>query len=277
MDTGHVTPKVWDGPNSGKSSFGDVTRTALTSTGQGYSDGGAVDSSNFRLGMWNAGSSIANSRGQGSAVTSSVMSAASNSFEAGYSQMSELGRSGQSSQQFSTNLQTMKQISDKIGASVAEGVAAKHGVNASQLASIASNVVLNAGLGGGGTGKDGGMKAAISGQLSSGGVKTNTGSDSLSNDLSKAISNQLSEDSALTDQFSKAASQVSSDQIANTNAFKEASSKMNRATQTMAQNISTSVSTNASSNSGMSLDSKQSINPTGSPILFATKTSVMMM
>lgn len=62
VDTGHVTPKVWDGPNSGKSSFGDVTRTALTSTGQGYSDGGAVDSSNFRLGMWNAGSSIANSQ-----------------------------------------------------------------------------------------------------------------------------------------------------------------------------------------------------------------------
>ncbi|MCV5197413.1 hypothetical protein OFM41_28580, partial [Escherichia coli] len=41
VDTGHVTPKVWDGPNSGKSSFGDVTRTALPSTGQGYSDGGA--------------------------------------------------------------------------------------------------------------------------------------------------------------------------------------------------------------------------------------------
>ncbi|MCV5554576.1 conjugal transfer protein TraG, partial [Escherichia coli] len=132
VDTGHVTPKVWDGPNSGKSSFGDVTRTALTSTGQGYSDGGAVDSSNFRLGMWNAGSSIANSQGQGSAVTSSVMSAASNSFQAGYSQMSEIGRSGQSSQQFSTNLQTMKQISDKIGASVAEGIATKHGVSASQ-------------------------------------------------------------------------------------------------------------------------------------------------
>ncbi|EIL7601744.1 conjugal transfer protein TraG N-terminal domain-containing protein [Escherichia coli] len=135
VDTGHVTPKVWDGPNSGKSSFGDVTRTALTSTGQGYSDGGAVDSSNFRLGMWNAGSSIANSQGQGSAVTSSVMSAASNSFQAGYSQMSEIGRSGQSSQQFSTNLQTMKQISDKIGASVAEGIATKHGVSASQVSS----------------------------------------------------------------------------------------------------------------------------------------------
>ncbi|MDS6630258.1 hypothetical protein QYS46_01405 [Klebsiella michiganensis] len=96
--------------------------------------------------------------------------------------------------------------------------------------------------------------------MSSGASKTNTGSDSLSNDLSKAITNQLSQDSALTDQFSKAASQVSSDQISNTNAFKEASSKMNQATQTMAQNISTSVSTNASSNSGMSLDSKQSIN-----------------
>uniref|UniRef100_UPI00208DBBB0 hypothetical protein n=1 Tax=Raoultella planticola TaxID=575 RepID=UPI00208DBBB0 len=76
----------------------------------------------------------------------------------------------------------------------------------------------------------------------------------------KQSTNQLSQDSALTDQFSKAASQVSSDQISNTNAFKEASSKMNQATQTMAQNISTSVSTNASSNSGMSLDSKQSIN-----------------
>ncbi|EAA8426181.1 conjugal transfer protein TraG [Salmonella enterica] len=261
VDTGHVTPKVWDGPNSGKSSFGDVTRTALTSTGQGYSDGGAVDSSNFRLGMWNAGSSIANSQGQGSAVTSSVMSAASNSFQAGYSQMSEIGRSGQSSQQFSTNLQTMKQISDKIGASVAEGIATKHGVSASQMASIASNVILNAGLNGGvGTGNGAGLKAAVAGQLSSGASKTNTGSDSLSNDLSKAITNQLSQDSALTDQFSKAASQVSSDQISNTNAFKEASSKMNQATQTMAQNISTSVSTNASSNSGMSLDSKQSIN-----------------
>ncbi|WP_407217808.1 conjugal transfer protein TraG N-terminal domain-containing protein [Enterobacter hormaechei] len=261
VDTGHVTPKVWDGPNSGKSSFGDVTRTALTSTGQGYSDGGAVDSSNFRLGMWNAGSSIANSQGQGSAVTSSVMSAASNSFQAGYCQMSEIGRSGQSSQQFSTNLQTMKQISDKIGASVAEGIATKHGVSASQMASIASNVILNAGLNGGvGTGNGAGLKAAVAGQLSSGASKTNTGSDSLSNDLSKAITNQLSQDSALTDQFSKAASQVSSDQISNTNAFKEASSKMNQATQTMAQNISTSVSTNASSNSGMSLDSKQSIN-----------------
>ncbi|HHU7932354.1 TPA: conjugal transfer protein TraG N-terminal domain-containing protein, partial [Escherichia coli] len=228
---------------------------------QGYSDGGAVDSSNFRLGMWNAGSSIANSQGQGSAVTSSVMSAASNSFQAGYSQMSEIGRSGQSSQQFSTNLQTMKQISDKIGASVAEGIATKHGVSASQMASIASNVILNAGLNGGaGTGNGAGLKAAVAGQLSSGASKTNTGSDSLSNDLSKAITNQLSQDSALTDQFSKAASQVSSDQISNTNAFKEASSKMNQATQTMAQNISTSVSTNASSNSGMSLDSKQSIN-----------------
>ncbi|HHB0582624.1 TPA: conjugal transfer protein TraG, partial [Escherichia coli] len=223
--------------------------------------GGAVDSSNFRLGMWNAGSSIANSQGQGSAVTSSVMSAASNSFQAGYSQMSEIGRSGQSSQQFSTNLQTMKQISDKIGASVAEGIATKHGVSASQMASIASNVILNAGLNGGvGTGNGAGLKAAVAGQLSSGASKTNTGSDSLSNDLSKAITNQLSQDSALTDQFSKAASQVSSDQISNTNAFKEASSKMNQATQTMAQNISTSVSTNASSNSGMSLDSKQSIN-----------------
>ncbi|EGU9534744.1 conjugal transfer protein TraG, partial [Salmonella enterica subsp. enterica serovar Infantis] len=215
----------------------------------------------FRLGMWNAGSSIANSQGQGSAVTSSVMSAASNSFQAGYSQMSEIGRSGQSSQQFSTNLQTMKQISDKIGASVAEGIATKHGVSASQMASIASNVILNAGLNGGaGTGNGAGLKAAVAGQLSSGASKTNTGSDSLSNDLSKAITNQLSQDSALTDQFSKAASQVSSDQISNTNAFKEASSKMNQATQTMAQNISTSVSTNASSNSGMSLDSKQSIN-----------------
>ncbi|WP_420977578.1 hypothetical protein, partial [Campylobacter coli] len=60
--------------------------------------------------------------------------------------------------------------------------------------------------------------------MSSGASKTNTGSDSLSNDLSKAITNQLSQDSALTDQFSKAASQVSSDQISNTNAFKEASS-----------------------------------------------------
>ncbi|HBR6068393.1 TPA: conjugal transfer protein TraG, partial [Klebsiella pneumoniae] len=201
------------------------------------------------------------SQGQGSAVTSSVMSAASNSFQAGYSQMSEIGRSGQSSQQFSTNLQTMKQISDKIGASVAEGIATKHGVSASQMASIASNVILNAGLNGGvGTGNGAGLKAAVAGQLSSGASKTNTGSDSLSNDLSKAITNQLSQDSALTDQFSKAASQVSSDQISNTNAFKEASSKMNQATQTMAQNISTSVSTNASSNSGMSLDSKQSIN-----------------
>ncbi|ENG3587102.1 conjugal transfer protein TraG, partial [Enterobacter hormaechei] len=148
-----------------------------------------------------------------------------------------------------------------IGASVAEGIATKHGVSASQMASIASNVILNAGLNGGvGTGNGAGLKAAVAGQLSSGASKTNTGSDSLSNDLSKAITNQLSQDSALTDQFSKAASQVSSDQISNTNAFKEASSKMNQATQTMAQNISTSVSTNASSNSGMSLDSKQSIN-----------------
>ncbi len=32
-----------------------------------------------------------------------------------------------------------------------------------------------------------GLKAAVAGQLSSGASKTNTGSDSLSNDLSKAI------------------------------------------------------------------------------------------
>ncbi len=36
-----------------------------------------------------------------------------------------------------------------------------------------------------------GLKAAVAGQLSSGASKTNTGSDSLSNDLSKAITNQL--------------------------------------------------------------------------------------
>lgn len=64
VDSSHLTPKVWDAPNSGKSSFGDVNRTALTSTGQGFSGGGAMDSSNFRLGTWNAGSSIASSQGK---------------------------------------------------------------------------------------------------------------------------------------------------------------------------------------------------------------------
>ncbi|MFP1464038.1 hypothetical protein ACLB1E_35520 [Escherichia coli] len=75
VDTGHVTPKVWDGPNSGKSSFGDVTRTALTSTGQGYSDGGAVYLSNFRLecGMLVQVSLTARGKDQ---LNSSVMSAA---------------------------------------------------------------------------------------------------------------------------------------------------------------------------------------------------------
>lgn len=60
--------------------------------------------------------------------------------------------------------------------------------------------------------------------------------------------------------MSKAASQVNSDQFAQTNAFKEAASKMNQATQTMAENLSTSLSTNASANTGMTLDSRQSVN-----------------
>ncbi|WP_459594009.1 hypothetical protein, partial [Enterobacter hormaechei] len=63
--------------------------------------------------------------------------------------MSEIGRAGQPSQQFSTNLQAMKQITDKIGASVAEGIATKHGESAAQMACFASNVILNAGLNGG--------------------------------------------------------------------------------------------------------------------------------
>ncbi|MGV7963829.1 conjugal transfer protein TraG N-terminal domain-containing protein [Photorhabdus tasmaniensis] len=261
VDTSHITPKVWDAPNSGKSSFGDVSRTALTSTGQGFSDGGVMDSSNFRLGMWNAGSSIAASQGQGSASTSSVMSAASNSFQSAFSQMSEVGRSGQSSQQFSTNLQSMKQFADQIGANVAEGFATKHGLNAQQVASIASNVLMNGALSMGTVGKLAdavGLK--LGGQIGGGGTKTNTGFDSLATDLSKAISNQLTQNSGLTEQFSRAASQVNSDQIAQTNAFKTAASKMNQSTQTMAENLSTSVSTNASANTGMTLDSKQSIN-----------------
>nr|UGK56770.1 hypothetical protein [Escherichia coli] len=36
---------------------------------------------------------------------------------------------------------------------------------------------------------------------------------------------------------------------------------MNQSTQTMAENLSTSLSTNASANTGMTLDSRQAINP----------------
>lgn len=273
VDSSHLTPKVWDAPNSGKSSFGDVNRTALTSTGQGFSGGGAMDSSNFRLGTWNAGSSIASSQGQGAAMTSSVMSAASNSFQQAYNQMSEVGRSGQSGQQFSSNLQNLKSYTDQAGANVANSVGAKHGINSQQLAGVVSNLLLNGSLGLGGEeklGKGGaggigqkvmdslGLKA--SGTVGSGISKSNSGSDSLLTDLNKAITTQLSENSGLSEQMSKAASQVNSDQFAQTNAFKEAASKMNQATQTMAENLSTSLSTNASANTGMTLDSRQSVN-----------------
>jgi conjugal transfer mating pair stabilization protein TraG len=103
-----------------------------------------------------------------------------------------------------------------------------------------------------------GLKA--SGTVGSGISKSNSGSDSLLTDLNKAITTQLSENSGLSEQMSKAASQVNSDQFAQTNAFKEAASKMNQATQTMAENLSTSLSTNASANTGMTLDSRQSVN-----------------
>ncbi|MEA4036304.1 conjugal transfer protein TraG, partial [Enterobacter hormaechei] len=136
-----------------------------------------------------------------------------------------------------------------------------------------SNLLLNGSLGLGGEeklGKGGaggigqkvmdslGLKA--SGTVGSGISKSNSGSDSLLTDLNKAITTQLSENSGLSEQMSKAASQVNSDQFAQTNAFKEAASKMNQATQTMAENLSTSLSTNASANTGMTLDSRQSVN-----------------
>ncbi|EIV1877129.1 conjugal transfer protein TraG N-terminal domain-containing protein [Salmonella enterica] len=275
VDTSHVTPKVWDAPNSGKSSFGDVNRTALTSTGQGFSGGGAMDSSNFRLGTWNAGSSIAASQGQGAAMTSSVMSAASNSFQQAFSQMAEIGRTGQSGQQFTSNLQNLKSYTDQAGANIANSVGAKHGINSQQLAGVVSNLLLNGslGLGGGasladGKGEGGGFAQKVmqslglnaAGNISGGASKTNSGSESLLTDLNKAITAQLSENSGLTEQMSKAASQVNSDQFAQTNAFKDATSKMNQATQTMAENLSTSLSTNASANTGMTLDSRQAIN-----------------
>lgn len=60
--------------------------------------------------------------------------------------------------------------------------------------------------------------------------------------------------------MTKAAAQINSDQFAQTNAFKEAATKMNQSTQTMAENLSTSLSTNASANTGMTLDSRQAIN-----------------
>ncbi|WP_426727358.1 hypothetical protein [Enterobacter cloacae complex sp. 288G10] len=101
-----------------------------------------------------------------------------------------------------------------------------------------------------------GLKA--SGTVGLGISKSNSGSDSLLTDLNKAITTQLSENSGLSEQMSKAASQVNSDQFAQTNAFKEAASKMNQATQTMAENLSTSLSTNASANTGMTLNSRQS-------------------
>lgn len=273
VDSSHLTPKVWDAPNSGKSSFGDVNRTALTSTGQGFSGGGNMDSSNFRLGSWNAGSSIAASQGQGAVMTSSVMSAASNSFQQGFSQMSEIGRSGQSGQQFTSNLQNLKSVTDQAASNIVNSLGSKNGMNSQQLTNVVSNLLLNGSLGLGGEGKfgkgEGGglaqkmmdsLGVKISGQLSSAVSKMNSGSESMVTDLSKAITTQLSENSAMTEQMSKAASLVNSDQFAQTNAFKDAASKMNQATQTMAENLSTSLSTNASANTGITLDSRQAIN-----------------
>lgn len=273
VDSSHLTPKVWDAPNSGKSAFGDVNRTALTSTGQGFSDGGALDSSMPRLGMWNAGSSIAASQGQGSAMTSSVMSAASNSFQQAYSQMNESGRTGQSSQQFTSSLQNLKSFTDQAGANIAKSIGEKYGISSKQLAGVISNVMFSGSLGLGvdekaGNGEGGGVAQSLmsalgikaAGAASSLISKSNTGDQSLLTDLNKAITTQLSENSGLTEQMSKAASQVNSDQFAQTNAFKEAASKMNQATQTMAENLSTSLSTNASANTAMSLDSRQAVN-----------------
>ncbi|WP_253892360.1 hypothetical protein, partial [Salmonella enterica] len=98
-----------------------------------------------------------------------------------------------------------------------------------------------------------GIKAG--GQVGSWITKSNSGNESLLTDLSKAITTQLTENSGLTDQMTKAAAQINSDQFAQTNAFKEAATKMNQSTQTMAENLSTSLSTNASANTGMTLDS----------------------
>lgn len=78
------------------------------------------------------------------------MSAASNTFQQAFNQMSEVGRTGQSGQQFTSNLQSLKSFTDQAGANIANSVGAKHGINSQQLAGVVSNLLLNGSLGLGG-------------------------------------------------------------------------------------------------------------------------------
>ncbi|EBG2148375.1 conjugal transfer protein TraG [Salmonella enterica] len=253
INNGHLTPQVWDAPNSGKSAFGDVQRTSLMSTGQGSLDGGSIKSNLEGLGSWNVGSGLSAAQGQSASRTASVMSAASNSYQSSLGNMSEASRSGSSGSQFSTNLQKMKSYADEIASSAAESVAKKHGISSQQLLATASSAVMEAGLSGGIAGKFG---IGASGRTS----RTDTKQDQIMTDLNKAISTSMSENTKLTEQFSNAASSVRSDSFTETNAFKENFAQMNQASQTMAENLSASVATNANVNSQSGIDTKQSVN-----------------
>ena len=260
VNNSHLTPQVWDAPNSGKSAFGDVSRTNLMSTGQGSLDGGAVKSNLERLGSWNVGSGLSAAQGQSASQSSAVMSSAQNSYQSAYSRMNELGKSSSSNSQFSTSLQSGKSYADELGSSVAKDLSAKYGVDEKVMANTVSSAVLNAGLSGGiDASKLGGIvgaKLGASGEVSGSDTKTSQ----MSSDLSNAISAKFAESSKATEQFSQNMANVRSDAFAQTSAFKEGFSQMNQASQTMAQNLSTSVATNANANSQAGIDSKQSVN-----------------
>ncbi|NTZ41034.1 conjugal transfer protein TraG [Enterobacter sp. JMULE2] len=260
VNNGHLTPQVWDAPNSGKSAFGDVSRTNLMSTGQGSLDGGSVKSNLERLGSWNVGSGLSAAQGQSASQTSAAMSSAQNSYQSAYSRMNELGRSSSSNSQFSTSLQNAKSYADEVGSSVSKDIASKYGLNEQQVANTVSSAVLNAGLSG--NAGSAGIGSAVSAQLGATGSVSgvDTKSSQMSSDLSKAISSKFSENAKATEQFSQNISNVRSDAFAQTSAFKEGFSQMNQASQSMAQNLSTSVATNANANSQAGIDTKQSIN-----------------
>jgi len=260
INNGHLTPQVWDAPNSGKSAFGDVSRTALMSTGQGSLDGGSVKSNLERLGSWNVGSGLSAAQGQSGSQTSAIMSSAQNSYQSAYSRMNELGKSSSANSQFSTSLQSGKAYADEVGSSVAKDYAKKYGIGESLMASTISAVMMNAGLSGGVDGAK--LGSAIRGSLGASGSVTSqdTKGAQMATDLSNAISTKMSENAKATEQFSQNMANVRSDSFAQTSAFKEGFSQMNQASQTMGQNLSTSVSTNANANSQTGIDSKQSVN-----------------
>jgi conjugal transfer mating pair stabilization protein TraG len=255
INNSHMTPQVWDAPNSGKSSFGDRGITSLTSTGQGTLDGGSVSAEvRHGLGNWQLGSGTSDSQGQSAVRTASQMNASQQSFNAGFSTMSETGQSGSSSTQFSKSLQQMKQLSDQVGSSVAKSIASKYGLQESDVSKYISSATYNAGL------KGAMGKGGINLGLSSGGGKTDEHTATLNSDIQKAVNSTLSSNTSLADQIANSSSSISSNSFSKTDAFKEGFSQTSQATQSMGNTLSSAVSTEGKVASHAGIESMQSIN-----------------